>query len=77
MHVFERAGLGHAPFRVVGVDYRRGPMHEPIGTCDFCGQRIAECWLIRSADGRRFVVCCDCVAKTRDVGSFNQVERMS
>lgn len=83
LHVFERAGLGKAPFRVIGCEVKRGPIRisssggtehwvgapgQPMGTCDFCGQGIAECWSIRSADGRVFTVGCDCVSKTGDAG---------
>ena len=83
IHVFERAGLGKAPFRIVGVEYRVGPIKigehngveiwagspgQPMGSCKFCGQGIAECWIIESSDGNRFDVGCDCVRKTGDVG---------
>lgn len=83
IHVFEKAELGKAPFRVVGVEERRGPIRiaqpngivleigspgQPMGTCDYCGQGIAECWTIKSADGKKFVVGCDCVRRTGDAG---------
>ena len=81
-HPFERAGLGLAPFRCVGVERRVGPIKsvmrmpggglvecevgspgQPMGTCEYCGQGIADCYVITSADGARFIVGCDCVAK--------------
>lgn len=89
IHVFERAGLGRAPFRVLGVERRVGPITlcdaqgrptnvqvgspgQPMGSCAYCGQGIAECWSIRSADGKVFTVGCDCVAKTGDGGLRKQ-----
>lgn len=79
LHVFEKAGLGKAPFRCVGMERKVGPITlrdgltvgapgQPMGTCDFCGTGIADCFQIVSADGRSFVVGCDCVAKTSDSG---------
>lgn len=85
VHAFERAGLGKAPFRVVGVEVRYGPIPildknghptggsvgapgQPMGTCQFCSQGIAECWIIRSSDGKTFDVGCECVRKTGDAG---------
>jgi hypothetical protein len=74
IHPFEAAGLGKAPFRYVGHERQVGPIitesgmeigyaGQPMGTCDFCGQGIADCFSIQSADGNRFKVGCDCVAK--------------
>lgn len=74
-HPFEAAGLGLAPFRCIGAETRVGPIRlpggievgapgQPMGTCDFCGTGIAECYVIRSSDGKQFIVGCDCVAKT-------------
>lgn len=79
LHRFEAAGLGKAPFRCVGVERRVGPINlgnglevgapgQPMGCCDYCGQGIAECYAIVSADGREFIVGCDCVSKTGDAG---------
>lgn len=81
LHPFERAGLGLAPFRCVGVEHRVGPIKttdpkfpgvtfevgapgQPMGTCDYCGTGIADCYVIRSADGKKFVVGSDCVMRT-------------
>lgn len=71
VHPWERLALGKAPFRVVGFDVRK---HQPCpeapaqpgATCDACGTGIMNVYTIASADGRRFVVGCDCVAKTYD-----------
>ena len=83
-HVFEKAGLGKAPFKFIGCEERRGPYRyydpqtgitteigspgQPMGVCDFCGQGIAVCCVIRSADGKEFIVGTDCVLKTGDAG---------
>jgi hypothetical protein len=92
LHVFERAGLGKAPFRCVGVEVRRGPMPlldaqgretggfvgspgQPLGVCDYCGTCIAECFLIRAADDKLFIVGCDCVRKTGDAGLRKVVDQ--
>lgn len=68
IHPFEAAGLGLAPFRYVGSEVRLHQVpgcHPKAGaSCDFCGTSIALCCLIESADGKRFKVGCDCVAKT-------------
>lgn len=83
VHKFEAAGLGKAPFRYVGFTEKRGPIvtilpngirqevgapGQPMGTCDYCGQGIAICCEIVSADGKRFIVGSDCVEKTGDRG---------
>jgi hypothetical protein len=90
VHPFESAGLGRAPFRFIGVDYRVGPIRianrdgtetqigapgQPMGTCEFCGQGIAECCMIQDADGKRFVVGNVCVAKTNDPKLIDETKR--
>lgn len=45
-----------------------GSPGQPMGTCKFCGQGIAICCEIVSADGKRFIVGSDCVEKTGDAG---------
>lgn len=79
-HRFEKAGLGKAPFRIVGHEEKRGPIHlddgittigapgQPMGSCDFCGTGIADCFTIAGSDGKRFVVGSTCVEKTGDKG---------
>ncbi len=72
-HVFERAGLGKAPFRYVGMTESKyqachGAPVQPGSSCDYCGQGIMYVCEILSADGRRFKVGCDCVARTGDAG---------
>jgi len=76
-HPWEVAGLGHHPYRIVGVVNRVGPIRmpnglmvgapgQPMGTCQFCLMGIKECWQIQSADGKRFEVGCDCVRRAYD-----------
>lgn len=87
IHVFEKAGLGVAPFKFVGMHVMRGPITlpggsqvgypgQPMGTCDFCGQGIANCYNIVSSDGKRFIVGSECVAKTGDKGLKAQVDKI-
>lgn len=73
MHVFERAGLGKAPFGVVGfytAKYQAcpGAPVQPGTSCDYCGQGIMYVCKIQAADGREFKVGCDCVKRTGDAG---------
>lgn len=69
MHVFEKAGLGKAPFRFVGVEKRTyqacvGAPIQPGGSCDFCSTGITWwCW-VQDADGKRFKVGTECVERT-------------
>jgi hypothetical protein len=73
LHVFERAGLGKAPFRFIGaqeVFFQATPdaPRQCGGSCDFCGTGIVTFCFIRSADGREFKVGSDCLRKTGDAG---------
>jgi hypothetical protein len=75
LHPFEKAGLGIAPFKFVRMFEDRGPKvladgittigspGQPMNSCDFCGTAIADCYQIKSADNKMFVVGCDCVGK--------------
>lgn len=71
-HAFEVAGLGKAPFRFVGasdnvITYPDGTQ-KAGGTCDYCSTGIRlECRCV-SADGKTFVVGCNCIAKVGDAG---------
>lgn len=83
IHPWEKAGLGKAPFAWLGVfeDYgphkverdgitfETGAPGQPMGCCAYCGQGIGECHQIRSADGKKFVVGCDCVRRIESEGS--------
>jgi hypothetical protein len=83
IHPWEKAGLGRAPFEWLGITEERGPKRvvandgveflvgapgQPMGTCSYCGMGIAECHHIRSADGKKFIVGCDCVSKVHAEG---------
>ena len=73
MHAFERAGLGKAPFRCIGVReevFKATPdaPRQPGTCCDFCGTGIMVVCVIQDATGKRFKVGSDCVAKTGDKG---------
>lgn len=87
IHKFEQVGLGKAPFRLIGMYEKRcsgqpdsrgitvGYAGQPAGSCDYCGTGIANCFLIQSADGKRFEVGEDCVRKTDDTGLVDTVKR--
>lgn len=70
-HPFERAGLGRAPFTFDGTEHVvfqaiPGDPSCPLqvgGSCDYCGTGISDFYWVKSADGRRFKVGCDCAAK--------------
>jgi hypothetical protein len=75
-HKFEKAGLGLAPFRCVGVVEHfityPGGRTQAAGTCDYCGTGIRFEYLIKSSDGNKFVVGSDCVEKVGEVGQFRE-----
>lgn len=91
-HVFEKAGLGRAPFHCVDVvsipsaslaasnpgAYQNAmamlPRDLGCGSCAFCGTAIMHNFVIESTDQKRFVVGCDCVAKTGDAGLIKEVK---
>jgi hypothetical protein len=91
IHPWEKYGLGKAPFAWLGVFEDIGPHKyehdgitteigspgQPMGCCAYCGQGIAECHQIRSADGKQFVVGCDCVRRIESEGSpvYTSTER--
>ena len=94
VHPWERAGLGKAPFRWMGISEERGPKRylnrdgtetiigsegQPMGSCAYCAQGIAEVHHIRSADGRNFTVGCDCVRRCNpaDAPVLTKAERAS
>ena len=71
-HKFEIAGLGVYPFQCTGmvtrvITYPTGES-QPSGTCDYCGNGIKYCCVIRDANGKTFEVGTDCVMKTGDRG---------
>lgn len=87
VHPFERAGLGKAPFRVIGVTEERGPITledgsqagapgQPMGSCNYCGRGIALVFRIAGADGAEFSVGSDCVLKTHDNGLIDETKNL-
>lgn len=85
IHVFEKAGLGKAPFAFVGSyehhEHAFGSNiqglipHGDYGTnCEFCGHYIRNVFLVESSDGKTFRVGSDCVTKTGDAGMINKVK---
>jgi hypothetical protein len=73
VHVFERAGLGVAPFRYGGMTElvfvaHPGAAPRAGGSCDYCGACIRYACVIKSSDGKTFKVGTDCVHKTGDAG---------
>lgn len=73
MHVFERAGLGVAPYSFVGC-YEKvfqacpDAPRQPGASCDYCGTGIMLVFEVRSSDGKVFKVGCNCINKTGDAG---------
>jgi|ERR1700738_1102613 len=77
IHPFEKAGLGKAPFRYVGVEAQEMSQGRrvlgsvggcevsttPGGTCAYCSHYILNMFIVESADGNRFHVGCDCILK--------------
>ena len=80
IHTFEKAGLGKAPFKVVGFEvktYQASP-ESPVqvgDACRYCFTGIKDTFTIESADGKRFVVGSTCVNKTGDKGLIDVVKR--
>lgn len=85
VHVFEAAGLGKAPYRFLGVQTKVGPITmpdggqvgapgQPMGTCQYCGTGIKDCYYLRSTDGREFYVGCDCIRKAGDKSLIRYVK---
>jgi len=81
VHVFERAGLGKAPYKYLGCEQRifqacPGAPIQPGASCQFCGHDIREVHMLLSSDGKRFHVGCDCIYKAGDRGLKSEVDRV-
>ncbi len=88
MNKWESIGLGKAPFRCVGMfkmpsketatmaDYAALPKGYGAGSCAVCGTGLVYNYMIHSADGRKFVVGCDCVFKTGDTVTTEAVRKI-
>lgn len=79
-HPYERAGLGVAPFRVIGAGERLfqscpGAPVQAGGSCHYCGTGIRYAAVIQSADGRVFDVGMDCVRRV-DGDDYREARRM-
>lgn len=65
VHKFERAGLGKAPYKYLGVTehkFKAAP-GEPVkagGSCDYCAMAIMYAVQLQGACGKRFKVGCEC-----------------
>ncbi len=73
VHVFEKAGLGKAPFFFDGwfegnATYIPETPMAKVTACDYCSTLIKNCFRIKSSDGKSFIVGSDCVKKTGDAG---------
>lgn len=88
VHVFEKAGLGTAPFQVVGYAYQSiggGGVAGPaivngvpnFASCNYCHTVICDIFIIRGSDGKTFRVGSDCVRKTGDKGIIDEVKRIA
>lgn len=67
IHVFERAGLGKAPYTFRGVEV------QSTG-CQYCGTAILFKFWLESVDGKRFFVGSDCIFKSGDAGLRRVIE---
>lgn len=81
-HTFEKAGLGIAPFKFVGMGQQDVSYGEAVnfrdaktgleirskrgGTCAFCGSAIVHLYEVEDSNGKRFHVGSECVKKTAD-----------
>lgn len=83
IHPFEKRGLGLAPFRCVGSyesKFQAIPGDpscpiQPGSVCDYCGNGIMNVFVIKSSDGKKFKVGCDCVAQTAQACAKTELER--
>lgn len=63
IHPFEIANLGLAPFNLQDIVQKVTEHGQPAGTCDYCGNGIKNCCVIKSHDNKVFIVGIDCVKK--------------
>ncbi len=83
-HKFEAAGLGKAPFRVVGFEVKKfqacqGAPIQAGASCDFCATSIMNVYWVKGSglNDNRFKVGCDCVEKTGDRGLIRRAKNAS
>ena len=72
IHIFERAGLGVAPFSFSSYFEHKTKQGKPGSTCDYCGKSIAIVCIIKDTNGKTFKVGSNCVEKTGDKGMINK-----
>lgn len=70
-HVWERAGLGNAPYKFTGFSVSTyqacsGAPIQPGSSCDYCGAGIRDVFTFRSANGKAFKVGSSCCRKSGD-----------
>lgn len=71
MHIFEKAGLGKAPYTYLGcVDTGR-----TSSSCQFCNTGIRYLFKLESADKKVFIVGSDCIYKTNDTTLVKTVKK--
>ena len=73
MHIFERCGMGVAPYQFIGCEETLfvaypGATPRAGGTCDYCATAISTKYWVRSADGEKFGLGCNCIDKSGDAG---------
>lgn len=73
IHKFESAGLGKAPFKYVGYEYKTyqacpGAPIQVGGSCEYCGTGIKNFYYIKSSDGKLSHVGSECINKVGDAG---------
>lgn len=74
VHVFEKAGLGKAPYKFLGEFknvYQACPdaPQQPGGSCSYCGTAIMYEYHLQSrVDGSTFKVGCECIRRAGDSG---------
>src|SRR5690348_11414603 len=61
IHIFEKAGLGNAPYKFTHVEKNKT-------SCQFCGTPIIYKFWLTSSDGKSFFVGSDCIYKASDAG---------
>jgi hypothetical protein len=67
-HVFEVKDLGLSPYRPMGEVKKayvagEGAQPLPARRCDYCGEALIYCYVIKSRDNKTFEVGCDCLVK--------------
>lgn len=70
-HLFEKAGLGEAPFKVIARHWSA-----LVSSCDYCGHPIMEICVIEDRRRRTFKVGNVCIEKTGDEGLIQELRRL-